>query len=226
MKFLKFGLLSLATAIFSVDCYAQNTELIWSPAYSYSWKQSDRLGFTAKVSMFNSLRDVDNNSFIQYIEPKLTFAYSISPRVKLGGGYYYRISTPFLPGYQYEHRFLEQIGFVTFMGDKRIAHRFRAEQRVRSSSYQNRLRYQLSYDFPLEGERLDSGERYLILKNELMTAFNKNFASGENRAFIGMGWFFSQQKKFELGLQYRTQNIFNNGIEHLLLLNTSYSMNR
>ncbi len=227
MKFLKFGLLFLITGMLTSTAFAQQADLIWSPEISYSWKQSDRLGFTAKVSMFNSLRDLDNRAAVRYIEPKITFSYSSSPRVKFGGGYYYRNSTPFLPGYQYEHRFLEQIGFVSYIGDKRIAHRLRAEQRVRSSSYQNRIRYRLSYDFPLNGEELDNGEKYLVLKNEMMTAFNKDAADAENRADIGLGWYFNNKRKFELGLQYRTQDIFSDsGISHLFLLRTSYYMNR
>ncbi|MBD3615559.1 MAG: DUF2490 domain-containing protein [Gracilimonas sp.] len=227
MNFLKIGLLFVVTGIFTSTALAQEADLIWSPELSYSWKQSDRLGFTAKVSMFNSLRDLDNKSAVQYIEPTLTFSYSTSPRVKLGGGYYYRNSTPFLPGYQYEHRFLEQIGFISFIGDKRIAHRLRAEQRVRSSSYQNRIRYRISYDFPLEGEKLDAGEKYFIVKNEMMSAFNKDAADAENRADIGLGWYFNEKQKFELGLQYRTQDIFSDsGISHLILIRTSYYMNR
>mgnify|MGYP003678598101 CR=1 FL=1 len=172
MKFLKIGLLFAVTGIFTSTALAQEADLIWSPELSYSWKQSDRLGFTAKFSMFNSLRDLDNNSAVRYIEPQLTFSYSSSPRVKLGGGYYYRNSTPFLPGLQYEHRFLEQIGFVSYIGDKRIAHRLRAEQRLRSSSYQNRIRYRLSYDFPLEGQKLDAGEKYFILKMKYLKFLN------------------------------------------------------
>lgn len=217
----------MITGMLTNAAFAQSADLIWSPEISYSWKQSDRLGFSAKVSMFNSLRDLDNRSAVRYIEPQMTFSYSSSPRVKLGGGYYYRNSTPFLPGNQYEHRFLEQIGFVSYIGDKRIAHRLRAEQRVRSSSYQNRIRYRLSYDFPLNGEELDNGEKYLILKNEIMTAFNKDAADAENRADIGLGWYFNDKRKFELGLQYRTQDIFSDsGISHLFLLRTSYYMNQ
>lgn len=227
MNLLKIGLLFAVTGIFTSSVLAQEADLIWSPEFSYSWKQSDRLGFTAKVSMFNSLRDLDNNAAVRYIEPQFTFSYSSSPNLKLGGGYYYRNSTPFLPGNQYEHRFLEQIGFVSYIGDKRISHRLRAEQRVRSSSYQNRIRYRLSYDFPLEGEQLDAGEKYFIVKNEMMSAFNKDAADAENRADIGLGWYFNNKKKFELGLQYRTQDIFSDsGISHLFLLRTSYYLNR
>lgn len=142
-------------------------------------------------------------------------------------GYYYRNATPLLPGHQYEHRLLQQIGFISFIGDRRISHRVRLEQRIRSSSYQNRARYRVSYDFPLEGEQLDKGEQYLILKNEVMTAFNTKEADAENRAAIGLGWYLSRKQKFEIGIEYRTQDIFaDSGLGHLFLFSTAFYLNR
>jgi len=217
----------LAGMLSPLCVFSQQADLIWNPELSYSWKTSDRMGYNAKLSMFNSARDFDNQAAIEYIEPQFSFSYGLSAGTKIGGGYYYRLSTPFVDGHQYEHRFLEQIGFVSYLGDRRIGHRVRLEQRIRSSSYQNRLRYRLSYDFPLDGEKLDAGEKYLILKDEMMTAFNQDAADAENRFSIGLGWYFNSKQKFEAGFQYRTQDIFSDGgIEHLFLLSTSYYINR
>ncbi|WP_421774824.1 DUF2490 domain-containing protein [Gracilimonas sp.] len=225
MNFLKFKVLLVVAVLLPVCAFSQQADLIWNPELSYSWKTSDKLGFKTKLSVFNSIRDFDNKAAIRYIEPQFTFSYALSGGSKIGGGYYYRLSTPMIDGYQYEHRFLQQLGFVSDLGDRKLDHRLRLEQRVRSSSYQNRLRYQLSYDIPLEGDELDSGEKYLILKDEMMTAFNKDEADAENRATVGLGWYFNSKQKFELGLQYRTQDIFSDGgISHLFLLNTSYSL--
>ena len=204
-----------------------DTEFIWSQDFSYSWSTSDRVSYTAKLALFNDLNQLDNQAFLSYIEPQFIMTYSLSTRLKIAGGYYYRWSEPLLDGYNYEHRFLQQLGFVSFFGDRRVAHRVRLEQRIRSSSYQNRLRYRLSYDFPLEGERLDPGENYLILKNESMTAFNVEEADAENRLTGGIGWYFSNKYKFELNLQYRTQDIFSgDGITHMVLVGTSFYVNR
>ncbi|MEX2410829.1 MAG: DUF2490 domain-containing protein [Candidatus Paceibacterota bacterium] len=125
----------------------------------------------------------------------------------MGGGYFYRLSEPLVDGHKYEHRLLQQAGYINYLGDKRLSHRFRLEQRIRPSSYQNRFRYLISFDFPLQSEQLDPGERYLILKNEMMTAFNGSESDAENRASMGMGWLLSRSQKFELNLQYRTQDI-------------------
>ena len=217
-------LLFLALPVIS---FGQQADYIWSPGLSYSWKSSDRWAYYTKVDLFNSLNEAGSSQFIQHVEPSLSFAYSWSVRTKIGGGYKYRLAEPFESGYQYEHRFLQQIGFISYFGERRISHRVRLEQRFRSSSYQNRLRYRLSYDLPLEGERLDPGEKYLILSNEMMTAFNADEADSENRALAGLGWYLNSRRKIELTLQYRTQDIFSDeGIEHLLRVGSVFYLNR
>ena len=222
--------LILLTTIILLPILAQaqsETELIWSSEISYSWSTSDRVSYTAKQAMFNDTNHLGKETFLTYLEPQFRLPYSLSTRLKLGGGYYYRWSEPLLDGNNFEHRFLQQLGFVSFIGDRRIAHRVRIEQRIRSSSYQNRLRYRLSYDFPLEGERLDPGENYIILKNESMTAFNANEADAENRLTSGLGWYLNNRYKFELNLQYRTQDIFSGDeITHMILVGTSFYINQ
>lgn len=212
-----------------VSGFAQSNtaEWIWNPELSYSKKTSDRTTLIAKLSVFQSLDNFSSSNSLRFIEPQLSASYTLTPRWKVGGGYYYRWSEPLTDSFNYEHRLLQQAGYVSFLGDQRIAHRFRLEQRIRSSSYQNRFRYRISYDFPLQGERLDPGERYLILKNEMMTAFNSSEADAENRASLGMGWFLNGRQKFEVNLQYRTQDIFSgNGISHLFWVGTSFYISR
>lgn len=215
-------------SLFPLLTYAQSRpELIWNPELSYSWSTSDRISFTTKLSVFNNLGELGKRTALSFLEPQLLMSYGISTRLKIGGGYYYRWSEPLLSGHRYEHRFLQQIGYVSYVGDRRLVHRFRLEQRIRSSSYQNRIRYRLSYDFPLQGERLDPGENYIILKNEIMSAFNASSADAENRISAGLGWFFNKSYKFEFNLQYRTQDIFSGEeITHLFLAGTSFYFNR
>jgi hypothetical protein len=204
-----------------------NIEWIWNPEISYSKKVSDRTTFISKLSVFNSLDNTDNKRFLQFIEPQLSASYTLTARWNIGGGYYFRWSEPLLDGNRYEHRLLQQAGYVNYLGDQRLVHRFRLEQRIRTSSYQNRFRYRISFDFPLEGERLDPGETYLVLKNEMMTAFNASDADAENRVSVGLGWSLIGSRKLELNLQYRTQDIFSgDGVSHLMLLGTAFYISR
>jgi hypothetical protein len=221
---IKQSVIGLFLILFPLTTAAQSdTEWIWNPELSYSNKLTDRTTLITKLSVFNSLDETSNRSFVQFIEPQMSVSYTLTTRWKIGGGYYFRNSQPFLD----EHRLLQQVGYINYIGDQRLAHRLRLEQRIRSSSYQNRLRYRLSFDFPLQGERLDPGERYLILKNEVMTAFNAAQADAENRVSFGLGWFLNNSQKFELNVQYRTQDVFSgDGISHLFLLGTAFYISR
>lgn len=225
---MKISILVLFISLFPFISVAQsNLEWIWNPEISYSKKITERTSVIAKFSVFNSIDNYSNKNALQFIEPQFLASYTLTARWRIGGGYYFRWSEPLIEGYNYEHRLLQQAGYVSYLGDQRLAHRFRLEQRFRSSSYQNRFRYRISFDFPLEGERLDPGEKYMILKNETMTAFNASEADAENRASVGLGWLFANSRKFELNLQYRTQDIFSgNGIGHLLLFGTAFYISK
>lgn len=227
MSFKRKWIFLLAALLLPTMAFAQNSETIWTPELSYSWKSSNRLGFNSKLALFNSVSNFDNEGAIEYIEPQISLTYGVSPRTKIGVGYLYRYVTPLVDGYQYEHRFIQQISYASYFGDRRFAHRLRTEQRIRTNSYQNRVRYRLSYDFPLKGNGIDEREKYFLINNEAIAAFNKDNASGENRFKVALGWYFNQKQKFELGLQYRTQNLFNTGdVGHLFVLSTSYYLNR
>ncbi len=224
----RFVIALVAIFAWPVLGYAQSgPEWIWNPELSYSEKTSERTTLIAKLSVFQSLEDFSEKRALQYIEPQFSGSYTLTSRWKVGGGYYYRWSEPLLDGHKYEHRLLQQAGYVSYFGDRRLSHRFRLEQRIRSSSYQNRFRYRFGFDFPLQGEQLDPGERYMIVKNEMMTAFNGSEADAENRASLGIGWLFGGGQKFEINAQYRTQDIFSgDGISHLFLVGTAFYISR
>jgi hypothetical protein len=219
--------LGLFLALFPCFLFAQHADFIWKPKISYSWSSSERLAISANLEMFNSLSDLDNIAAISYIEPQFTFSYAFAEQTKAGGGYYYRHSTPFVDGYQYEHRLLEQISFTYALGGHSLKHRARLEQRIRSSSYQNRLRYRVQTKLPFRKQQAGSAESYLSLSEELMTAFNKYAADAENRFYVGLGWLLKNNQKLELGVEYRMQDIASGDpLRHLILLNTSYHLGR
>jgi hypothetical protein len=227
---MRYRLLLLA-ALFCISLappgHTQTVESTWNPSVAYTWKSSDRVTFKSELDVVSVLSNLSSNQFISYIEPKFSFAYGLSVRTKIGGGYYYRRVDPFSADPGYEHRTLQQLGLISYVGDRRIAHRFRLEQRIRSSSYQNRFRYRLSYDLPLQGQLLDPGEAYLTLSNEVMTAFNAEKYDFENRALMGIGWYINRKRKTEFSVQYRTQDIgSSSGLNHLFQISTGLYFNR
>jgi hypothetical protein len=65
------------------------------------------------------------------------------------------------------------------------------------------LRYRLSSDIPLNGQKLDPGENYAILSNEVIGDYFVNAIDFENRLVAGVGWYFENKNKFETSIDYR-----------------------
>jgi hypothetical protein len=205
----------------------ESIDVVWEPAVSYSWGPSDRWGYNAQLVGFVALNDREERPLLEHAEAQLAAAYRLTVQTKLGGAYLYRWDDPLEDGYAGEHRLMQQVGVITYLGDRRLAHRLRAEQRIRTSGYVNRWRYRLGFEVPLQGARLDPGETYLNTSAELLVSFDRGFVGGESRAFVALGWFLSNQRKLEVGLQYRAQDLFvEEDVGHLLLLTTAYYLSR
>ncbi len=214
----------LIAILMSVSVFGQNTELIWLPVFSYSWEQTEQLGFDASASAFNSLSNLDNSLAIKFIETALIASYATSPKIKLGLGYLHRFATPLIEGYQYEHRLLENISFSSFFGDKKIGHRFVLEQRFRTNKYENRVRYRLSHKFSV-GE--ETAGTFLKLENELLNSFNSESFKGENRFKIAYSKSLKNKKEIEIGIQHRTLNLFTDfDLGQIVLLSTKFSLSK
>lgn len=223
MRFLKTLLWAVASFLIAQSGFSQSTtEWVVRPEYTYQWRISDRLTSTSKLSLYNSVYHFNNRMDILNVQPQFLLGYRLSPILRIGGGFVYRWSTPNMNGPYYEFRTSQEAGSVSYAANHRIAHRLRAEQRFRSTSYLNRIRYRIKYNVPLQGEILNPGDRYLIFSNELMSVFNKNDSDAENRFATGLGWFNNQHQKFELTLEYRTRDILHrNGVVHLFMMKTS-----
>lgn len=197
----------------------------WEPDISYSWKSSDRWSYNIKATALTTISAEDNNGF-RRTELSFFTTRKLFGGKSLSAGYQFRWAEPFFDeGLGYEHRSMQQIGFVSYLGERRIGHRFRAEQRFRRSGYINRFRYRLSYDFPLTGQELDPGEKYFIVSNEILFSINKERRGLDNRSYAALGWFFNSKRKLETGIQYRSEGIDNN-VENVFHLITSFYVNR
>lgn len=159
---------------------------------------------------------------MNFVELQLFGTYQLWNDTKLSLGYKARGIEPLEPPLSSEHRPMEQIAFIGYKGSSRLSHRIRTEQRFRPDRYENRWRYRFSYDRPLEGQRLDPGEMYLVLSDEVLYTFNAVERSAENRLYAGLGWLFLKSQKLETGVQYRLGEIGTVGLEHILWLTTTY----
>ena len=104
MKICFWWLFLAATVVLPENGLCQQTSFIWEPTLSFSWEQSDRLVFNSKTSLFLSVPDLNNESAVDYGESALSFAYGVSERSKIGGGYLFRYSDPMTGDPCHEHR--------------------------------------------------------------------------------------------------------------------------
>lgn len=212
---------------------AQSPMLRWEPEISYTWKPYEHWDFNTKIGGRNTWfeKQPHENQTPDYdwrhLEAQFFATYESFGGRKIGAGYQYRWESPFTEEHSgYEHRLMQQYAFVTFINAKRIAHRARTEQRIRDGGFVNRFRYRLSYDFPLNGQQLDPGETYLIFSDEVLWSFNAYDNELNNRIYFGIGWFFNEQRKLEVGLQYRLEAMNKKNPESIFHFVTSYYLNR
>ena len=151
--------------------------------------------------------------------------YQVRPRLKVGGGYTYLRTYPYGAhptadaGPFPEQRFHEDVTLSDSVGRVGIEHRLRLEQRwigVPGASgplgnaavwqRQNRIRYQLAVQVPLQGPALDDGEWYLTAFDEIFLNFGRNITTNvfnQNRLAGGFGYRF--QDNFRVELQFLNQ---------------------
>lgn len=115
----------------------------------------------------------------------------------------------------------QQVTHITRFGKYRLRNRFRAEQRFIQRrdgdefEFDLRLRYRLSLDFPLDGERLDDREFYLNTSAEWLVTPTRDRAVfySNPRGYLGLGYRFDEKNRLETGPELRTRNIRENGTD-------------
>ncbi len=89
----------------------------------------------------------------------------------------------------------------------RYGHRFRSEQRITRNLTIHRFRYRFSVDFPLQGERLDVGESYVVGNLETLLSLSKsNNPEYDQRFTLQLGWLLNEETKLQFGMEYRFED--------------------
>ncbi|RZK13812.1 MAG: DUF2490 domain-containing protein [Hymenobacter sp.] len=152
---------------------------------------------------------------------------TLTDRVKVSGGYTYFQSHRYgayaeVPGHATpENRIYEDISLSDKLGRLGLSQRIRLEQRwlgsrdktgngpVQKWAYQNRIRYQLEAEFPLQGPTIDDGELYLTAFDEVFIGFGQNVGDNvfnQNRLSGGLGYQFTKAAKLELNYLYQIRS--------------------
>jgi hypothetical protein len=200
----------------ALSLHAQ-TELhrVWEPSVTFAHKVNDFWSYTGQIAAYQS-PDV-----LERVEGSLFGIRRISPSKSLAAGYLYRKVTPLEDRTSHEHRFTIQFTQQTTWGEHQVSQRVRAEERIRPSGNVHRFRYRAGIRTPLQGERLDPGERYLLTQNEMLGSFSDNPFSGENRISAHLGFLLENRQRVEIGLQHRAERLFTDAdVRHVIILST------
>jgi len=219
---LAVGTLALAAPV----AHAQNTRLLDHNTLAWFTYNGDHQ-VSAKWAVHTEAqwRRVQLGAHPQQLLLRLGGVYKLAKDVKLGGGYTYFVTYPYgryptaeLGQPTPEHRAYEDITLGADYGRLHLSHRVRIEQRwlgqleparpteVASWQYQNRARYQLAGQLPLQGATLDDNEFYLNFFDELFISFGPNVGQNvfnQNRISGGLGYQIT--KDFQLELNYLNQ---------------------
>lgn len=139
---------------------------------------------------------------------------------KLSFGIYYRNRDWFETGSD-ETRITQQYNYTKQTLGVRYGHRFRAEQRILDTKTIFRQRYRFAVDFPLNGEKLDVGEPYMINAIEgLFSLSEPDSPETDVRLSSQIGWQVSEKLKLQTGIEHRLE-AFNLEAKNLLFILTS-----
>ncbi|MEZ2413444.1 DUF2490 domain-containing protein [Muriicola sp. E247] len=138
-----------------------------------------------------------------------------------GAGLMYRFRKLFDNTRTNELRLTQQLNTTTRPMVVRYGHRWRTEQRFFPDVTVHRFRYRFTLDFPLEGEKVDINEAYLILNTEaLLSVASGRGAQYDQRFTAALGWLLEDTVQLQAGLEYRLENYTRN-TQPVLFLNSS-----
>ena len=181
--------------------------------YSHNFSLTNRTYFFNEEAYVFKARQLDFSHFSNL---------KVSGKKSMSFGIQYRFRTNFEPDKENELRLIQQYNFTTKTSIIRFGHRFRSEQRIQPSLTIFRFRYRFAMDLPLQGEKLDLGEAYLIASTEsLLSASSANKPSYDQRFSTQLGFKLSEAYKLQMGIEYRTEN-FNNHLEQVFFLNSAF----
>ena len=142
-------------------------------------------------------------------DAEVVLANKLSANAKAAGGYMIRFESE-----RVIHRTMQQVSFTQPLGTIRFAHRIKADQTWDPNEpFELRLRYRLGAEIPLFGTQVDPRELYLKTNLEYLARFQEGYET-EFRALPALGYLAANQNAFELGLDYRFSNAFENVSGH------------
>lgn len=191
--------------IFSTAGMAQNT--FFEPEVDLKWDPSGRWTYYFTFSNRDLIYKDENVKFdIQHVELTPFVTYEVGFYNKLGLGVRYRFRELFEDSSQDEIRIIEQFSHERDFNRIVLAYRIRLEERFRENTT-FRSRYRLSGEFPLNGDRVDRNEFFMVAETEALWSLGKfEKPSLEQRIGISLGNKIFKNTTGELGVEYRLED--------------------
>ncbi|WP_046743058.1 DUF2490 domain-containing protein [Kordia zhangzhouensis] len=212
----------LLIAFCSFSSYAQKDfTFFFEPSFAVNHEVNDsyKVNFST-VSRNYMYRDNTSEFTIRQVQLVHFSTYSFNSNHSVSAGVMYRFRENFEDSSN-ELRFTQQYNYAYRPNVVRFGHRFRTEQRMTTENTVHRFRYRFTLDFPLEGEKLDIGEAYFVANGEaLLSVVKTDTPQIDQRFTTQIGWQWTENLKFQTGLEYRFEG-YNTTTREILFILTS-----
>ena len=201
----------------------------WCQKNLYAWESDFALNYRLNQWKFNSsighrtiATEFDGEKTIElaFLELNQFISTQLAPRLNIAAGYKYRKLEPLEYPDQREHRTTLQVAYQHNNNPMRFISRIRTEQRFKASSNATRFRYRISSDLPLNGNKLDSKEFFMVVSNELLFELENKEGILENRSSIGLGYSITKNTKLQATYTLRAEGL-NQRINYVSFIATS-----
>ncbi len=203
--------------------------VVWEPDLSMSGGLKGQWNWNTKLVMRLSLGQLGKEPETGAGQWMLAEAQAFVSRRLVGGrritlGLLYGLENPLEDERPTEKRIIWQYSFRTPAGNISLSHRARIEQRFFDESFQHRIRYRITAERPLTGDKLDAGEWYVLVGSEILLSSDEAFENlrFDNRSGVGAGMLFANEHRLQFELQHRAQRIFDERYNSRIWLLTSW----
>lgn len=192
------------------------------PKIIFSNQLSDHIKLINSIESRQLLWDdmLDDKFSYDYVLTDLTtiVSHKIGTSQSFNLGYLFRIK-----GDEIVHRSIQQFTIVKNLDALRLGHRFVTDQTFSNhESPSFRLRYRITLEKPLNGERIDPNEFYLKFNNEYLGSYQSSKTDLEIRIIPFIGYELNAKNKLELGIDYRLSEFFDSNSQNRLWLSMNW----
>ena len=221
----KFRLWSLTLfLLFNNLIFSQNKTLGGIPQLNINKILSEKWRLNLKIESQNKFfefgKEFQNLNKFQHINTdySLIFSRRIGLSNSLAGGLLLRSGDKY-----FKSRYIQQLTFVNHYTFFRIAQRLLLDQTIRvNKPFEIRFRYRTTFELPINGRSIDNDEWYLKLNIEFLNCYKNKKYDLEFRPSPLLGFKFSDQNKFEFGLDYRNKSLLHQISKHQFWLSLNW----